>query len=120
VGVEGAVQACGKTPNTTACVLLLPSLNSAFEAALLRNGVAERHPPQIIYVMLFGIGLGGALLAGFGMGTSPQRSWVHMVTFAAAMSIALYVITDIEFPRAGLIRVDHFDHFLETLYNQIK
>ena len=42
------------------------------------------------------------------------------MTFAAAMSIALYIITDIEFPRAGLIRVDYFDHHLEDLHDRMK
>src|SRR5262249_29430232 len=27
-------------------------------------GAAEKHPPQVIYVILFGLGLGGSLLAG--------------------------------------------------------
>ena len=117
---EGAVANCPKSTTPSACMLLLPTLSSAFETARLRNGIAERHPPQIIYVMLFGLGLGGSLLAGFGMGASGERSWIHMVIFAAATSIALYVITDIEFPRAGLIRVDHFDHFLDDIYSRMK
>ena len=50
--------------------------------------------------MLFGLGLGGLCLAGFGMAAAETRSWVHMVTFATALAIALYVITDIEFPRS--------------------
>jgi hypothetical protein len=70
--------------------------------------------------MLFGLGLGGSLLAGFGMGASGSRSWLHMLTFAGALAIALYVITDIEFPRVGLVRVDNFDHFLSDVLEQMK
>ena len=117
---EGAVAACPKTTNTTACSLLLPSLNSVFEVARLRSGANEKHPPQVIYVMLFGLGLGGSLLAGFGMAAAKTRSWVHMVTFAMALAIALYVITDIEFPRLGLITLDYFDHFLDDAYSQMR
>lgn len=117
---QGAVINCSKSTNTSACSLLLPVLTAAFDAALLRTGAAERHPPQIIYMMLFGLGLGGSLLAGFGMAASPKRSWMHILTFAAAMSIALYIITDIEFPRAGLIRVDYFDCYLEDLHDRMK
>jgi len=31
---------------------------------------------------------------------------------AFALSFALFVLTNAEFPRLGLIRVDSFDHFL--------
>jgi len=69
--------------------------------------------------MLFALGLGGSLLAGFGMGAAKRRSAVHMVTFAAAMSVALYIITDIEFPRQGLIREAYFDRFLEQVLSSM-
>ena len=117
---EGAVAACPKSTNTTACVLLLPSLNSMFEVAQLRSGANGRHPPQVIYIMLFGLGLGASLLAGFGMAAVKRRSWVHMVTFAAALAIALFVITDIEFPRVGFITLSNFDHFLDDVYSQMR
>jgi hypothetical protein len=116
---DGAVAACPPASSRAACPLILPSLNSVFEIARLRNGANERHPPQIIYVMLFGLGLGGSLLAGFGMAAARTQSWVHMVTFAATLAVALFVITDIEFPRLGLIRVDYFDHFLNEVYERM-
>jgi hypothetical protein len=100
--------------------LILPSLNSTFDAGQLRDGANERHPPHILYVMLFGLGLGGSLLAGFGMAATKTRSWVHMVIFAAAMAVALFVVTDLEYPRLGLVRVDSFDHFTKALYDQMR
>ena len=112
---EDAVTSCRETPNTVACVLLLPALNRVFEAARLRSGVNERHPPTIVHIMLFGLGLGGSLLAGFGMGASGSRSWLHLLTFASALAVTLYVITDLEFPRVGIIVVGDFDHFLKDV-----
>jgi hypothetical protein len=117
---DGAVAACSRAPTTSPCTLILPALNDVYEAARDRSGANQRHPPRIIYIMLFGLGLGGSLLAGFGMGSTEKRSIVHMVTFAAAMSLALYIITDIEFPRQGLITVAHFDHFLEQVLSSMK
>ncbi len=38
-----------------------------------------------------------------------------MVGFATAMSIAVYTILDIEFPRLGLIQVGDFDQALVQL-----
>lgn len=117
---EKSVVGCRQTVDTTACSLLLLALNNSFEAARLRAGASERHPPQIIYFMLFGLGLGASLLAGFGMAASQARSLVHMLVFATSLSAALYVITDIEFPRLGLVRVDYFDHFLEEVHANMK
>ena len=117
---DGAVAACSRAPTTSPCNLILPALNDAYEAARDRSGANQRHPPRIIYVMLFGLGLGGSLLAGFGMGAAERRSVVHMVTFAAAMSLALYIITDIEFPRQGLITVAYFDRFLDQVLSSMK
>jgi hypothetical protein len=117
---DGAVIACGKMPTTAPCTLILPALNEAFEAARDRAGANERHPPRIIYIMLFALGLGGSLLAGFGMGASKKRSSVHMATFAAALAVTLYIITDIEFPRQGLITVEYFDKFLEQVLNSMR
>ena len=40
------------------------------------------------------------------MSKAKTRSWTHVVAVAAAMSVALYVILEIEFPRLEFIRVD--------------
>ncbi len=113
---QEAVAACPPGTSNTACVLVIPAINHVLEAAVLRSGANERHPPQAIYIMLFGLALGGALLAGFSMAAAKSRSSVHMIIFSGALAVTLYVVTDIEFPRLGLIRVDSFDHFmLETL-----
>jgi hypothetical protein len=82
------VNACPQPNYRPACALSLPALNSLFEVARLRAG-AEKHPPQIIYLMLFGVGLGCSLLAGFGMAATAGHSWIHMVIFAGTLTVAL-------------------------------
>jgi hypothetical protein len=109
-----AVASCEAQTTTMPCTLLLPAINAVTETARLRSGANERHPPQIIYVMLFGLGLGGSLLAGFGMAAG-YRSRVHMMIFAGALAFALFIVTDLEFPRLGIFRISHFDHFLTDL-----
>jgi hypothetical protein len=76
---------------------------------------ARTHPPVIIFVLLVALALAGALLAGYGTATAKTRSWTHVVALAAAISVALYVILEIEYPRLGLIRVDAFDEALVSL-----
>jgi hypothetical protein len=117
---DATVAACPNSNYRPACSLVLISLGSAFELARLRAGAAEKHPPQIIYIMLFALGLGGSLLAGFGMAAAAARSWIHMLIFAATLAITLYVVTDMEFPRLGLIRVDDFDRFLVEAYDEMR
>src|SRR6185312_10414450 len=117
---KAAVAACPKSAYQPACGLVLPALNSLFEVARLRAAAAEKHPPQIIYFMLFGLGLGCSLLAGFGMAASAGPSWIHMVLFAGTLTLALYIVTDMEYPRLGLIRIESFDHFLVDAYEQMR
>jgi hypothetical protein len=112
--------ACPESNYHPACSLALTALGNAFEAARLRLGAAEKHPPPIVYIMLFALGLGGSLLAGFGMAAAPSPSWIHMVIFAGAMALTLYVVTDLEFPRLGIIRIEYFDHFLVDAYDQMR
>jgi len=117
---DAAVAACPQTNFRPACSQALPALASLFEVARLRLGASEKHPPQIVYVMLFGLGLGGSLLAGFGMAAATARSWIHMLIFAATLTVTLYVVTDMEYPRLGLIRVENFDHFLVDARRQMQ
>ena len=103
----------GASPGAT--MLLLPALNQMFDIASTRLLSTRMHPPPVIFAMLFGLALVGALLAGYGMAGSKGRNWIHMVGFAAVMAGAVYVIIDLEYPRLGLIRVDAFDQALVDL-----
>ena len=96
-------------------MLLLPALNQMFDITTTRTMAGDMHPPPIIFVLLCGLALAGALLAGYGMASGKTRNWIHMIAFPAVMAVAVNVIIDIEYPRLGLIRVDAFDHALVEL-----
>jgi hypothetical protein len=81
---------------------------------------AQMHPPLVIFVMLFGLVLAGALVAGDGMAGGKSRNWIHMTVFAAVTAGAVNVIIDIEYPRMGLIRVDTFDQALVDFRDSMK
>lgn len=117
---DSVVAACPPTGFQPACPQAFPALAGLFEVARLRAAASEKHPPQIIYIMLFGLGLGGSLLAGFGMAAATARSWIHMGIFACTLTITLYAVTDMEFPRPGLIRIESFDRFLVEAYEQMR
>jgi hypothetical protein len=94
---------------------VLPALNQMFDVATTRTTATEFHPPAIIFAMLGGLTLVSALLAGFAMAGSKARSWVHVLGFALIMTITIYVILDLEFPRVGMIRIDATDQVLSDL-----
>jgi hypothetical protein len=81
--------------------VLLPTLTSMFAIAKASNSVGQRHPPEIIFVTLFGLTLVSVLLAGYGMAGSKRPSWAHLARFALSLAGTVFVIYDIEFPRTG-------------------
>ena len=103
-----------------AAMLLLPALNAMIDIATTRALAMQIHPPEIIFVMLFGLALASALLVGYGMADSKERNWLHMLGLAFVMAAAIYVILDIEYPRFGFIRVDAFDQALVQLRESMK
>jgi hypothetical protein len=101
-------------------MLLLPALNQMIDITTTRTMAAQVHPPLVIFVLLFGLALVAALLAGYGMAGGKTRSWIHMIGFAATMALAVNIIIDIEYPRLGLIRVEAFDQALVELRASMK
>ena len=89
--------------------------NEMIDITTTRKMANQMHPPTVIFVMLFGLALASSLLAGYAMAGRKKRSWLHMLSFAAVMAIAVYVILDVEYPRVGLIRLDTFDQALVDL-----
>jgi hypothetical protein len=81
-----------------------------------RTVALEVHPPTIIFVMLAGLMLVGALLAGYGMASGKSRNWVHTVAFVVILALTFYVIRDLEYPRLpGLVGMNDFDNVMVDL-----
>jgi hypothetical protein len=110
-----AVEVCRTEAGAPARVLFLPAINAMFDVAEARTLEARMHPPPIIFAMLGALALTAALLAGYGMAAARSHSWIHVVGFAATIAVATYVILNLEYPREGLIRIDHFDQALVEL-----
>jgi hypothetical protein len=111
-----AVTACRKPEAPSqATMLLLPALNEMIDITTTRVTATRNHPPLVVFLLLGGLSLVGALLVGYGTSANKHRSWFHTVLFAAILSLTVYVIADLEFPRLGLIRVDAADQVLLDL-----
>jgi hypothetical protein len=117
---QKSVAAAGRSPNTAASMLLLPALNAMIDITTERVAATEDHPPSIIFLMLAAIAMATSLMAGFEMAGANRRSWLHIIGYALILSVAVYVILDLEFPRLGLIRVDAFDHYLVDVRASMK
>ena len=110
-----SVAACGESASPLAAMLLLPALNQMIDIVTTRTATAQIHPSWIIFATLLALSLASALLAGYGMAAARRRSWMHTLGLAAAVSAAVFVIVDLEYPRIGLIRIDAMDQVLVDL-----
>lgn len=97
---------------STSRLLVLPSLNEMIDITTTRAAARRMHPDPAIFAMLGVAVLAGALVSGWGMAASGERSIMHIVGFALLMTIAVYVIVDLEYPRVGFLRIDSFDSLL--------
>jgi hypothetical protein len=98
-----------------ATTLLLPAVNELIDVTATRQMATQNHPPIIMFVLLGVLCLIGAVLVGHGTAPNKQRNWFHILTFATILSLTVYVIVDVEYPRLGLIRVDAADQVLLDL-----
>jgi hypothetical protein len=92
--------------------LLLPALNNMIDITTTRTMSLQAHPPRIIYVLLFGLGLICSLLVGYRLASGQRRSWLHIISFTVITVVIVYVMLDVEYPRSGLIRLEATDQFL--------
>jgi hypothetical protein len=120
--VWSEAEAATRLPDShpAAGLLLLPALNNMIDIAATRTMALQIHPPRIIYALLFGLGLICSLLAGFRMSSGQYRSWVHILGFTVLTVIIVYVMLDVEYPRAGMIRLESADQLLVNLRESIK
>jgi hypothetical protein len=107
---EAAV-AAGRRPDAQPAVniVLLPAINQMIDITSTRAFMTLMHPPEIIRFMLIGLALVSALLAGIGFGAARKQVWLHEVAFAVITTLTIYITIDLEYPRAGFIRVDSFE-----------
>jgi hypothetical protein len=116
-----ATAAClGPDAPPQAAILLLPALNAMIDITTSRVSANRNHPPPILYALLVLLSLIGSLLVGYASSPNKERSWLHTMVFATLLSVTLYVIVDLEFPRFGLIRVHAADQLLLELRQTMK
>jgi hypothetical protein len=92
--------------------LLIPALNNMIDINTVRTMALQNHPPGVIYALLFILAVICSLLAGYRMAIVQHRSWLHILSFVVITVVVIFVIIDVEYPRAGFIRLHGFDQAL--------
>jgi hypothetical protein len=100
--------------------LLLPALNEMIDVTTTRVTATRNHPPAIVFILLVGLSLIGALLVGHGSAVNKGRNWMHTSVFALILALTIYVIVDLEFPRLGIVRIDAADQLLLELRQSMR
>lgn len=115
-----AVQDCSMSgANPDATKLLLPALNKMFDITTTRQNAFNMHPPAIVFLLLFVLSCWCAFMAGCGMAGSGEN-WIYIMAFALAVTLTIYATLEIEYPRRGLILLNHTDQTLVNLRDSMK
>jgi hypothetical protein len=104
----------------SAAVVTLPAINQMIDITTTRAMATRTHPPGVIYVLLFVLCLVCATISGVSMSTCRRRPWGHAIAFALMVSITVFVILDVEYPRLGFVRIDSHDEVLVRLLESFK
>ncbi|MEI9949330.1 MAG: DUF4239 domain-containing protein [Pseudomonadota bacterium] len=112
---QRATAACRERNDSATTSLMLSSLNTMFDITTSRVAAGLMHPPLILYVLLFVLALASALVAGHSMASAKVAPWLHMVTFTTVIAASIFLVLDLEYPRAGVIRIDQIDALLANV-----
>jgi len=101
--LDSRLEAYRKFPDIEAATadaerLVLPTLNEMLDVAVMRTMAARIHPPAMIFGLLFLLAL-----------------VCSITSFVVVTVVSVFVVLDIEYPRLGLIRLDHYDQVLVEL-----
>ena len=110
-----SVAACRASPNPAASFLVLNALNAMIDITTTRDLATTTHAPLLIMALLVALSFMGALLAGDTLALKGRRNRLHMALFALAIAGTVYAVIDLEYPRVGLITLQHADRAIIQL-----
>jgi hypothetical protein len=106
------VQATTVTVNRT---LLLGAVNTMADSATTRTLSLGTHLPTVVLLFLVGIVLVGSMLIGSMLGAPGHPQWLERLIIAAVLSMIVYAIMDMEYPRLGTPLLQRADTMLVDL-----
>ena len=112
---DRTVEAANRDGRPQVASLVLPPLNESFDLSTSRLAAGRIHVHTGVVALLVGLAVLAGLLAGYGQATTKRADLLHMLIFAALLSLTLYFIMDFEYPRLGMITVDTSDQLFAEL-----
>jgi hypothetical protein len=107
-----SIEAAQQSPSPALMPMVISSIDSMISVTSTRGTGLQSQPPLPIFLPLFVLALVSSVIAGYGMGEPVKRPWLHMLVFVVALTITIYTVIDLEFPRYGVIRVDNYDRMI--------
>jgi hypothetical protein len=108
----GVLAALKESP-PQATIVVLPSLNEMIDITTSRAIAMHTHTPTLIFAVLLILGLVCSMLAGYVLAyTNTGNVRLHVIAFAVVVTLTIYVIFDLDYPRFGIIRLDFADQGL--------
>lgn len=116
----GALAALKEAP-PQATIVVIPALNEMIDVTTTRAIAAHTHTPTLIFAVLLILGLVCSLLAGYVLAyTKTRHARIHLAAFAVVVTLTIYVIFDLDYPRFGFIQLDFADQALIDLLAGMK
>lgn len=104
-----------------ATIVMVPALNQMIDVTTARAIAARTHTPILIFATLLILGLVCSLLAGYVLAyTKTGNVRLHIFAFAVVVTLTIYIIFDLDYPRFGLIQLDFADKALIDLLAGMK
>jgi hypothetical protein len=99
--------------------LFATALNQMIEVARTKAIAVQTHLPELVFGFLIAASLLSGVVAGFGMARG-HRNWLSVLAYALIVTLTIYVTLDMEYPRAGLIRIGAADSAMRTLRDSMR
>lgn len=100
-----AMRAAQLDPSPVTSGLYIQALNEMFDSFGRRDAGLNRHVPEMVLFLLFGVFLVAAAIVGFASGSSGHRPPAVSLVMVALIVLLVYVVLDLDRPRRGLIEV---------------
>jgi len=105
---------------TPQAMLVLPAINDMIDVTSARTLMLQTHNPGIVTFLLIALALCSGMVAGYGMSARTSRSLLHVILYAITIAATVNAVIELDYPRAGLIRLVSADRLLVQLRETIK
>jgi hypothetical protein len=99
--------------------LFATAINQMTEVVRTKAIAVQTHLPELVFGFLIAASLLSGIVAGFGMARG-HRNWLSVLAYASIVTLTIYVMLDMEYPRAGLIRIGAADSAMRTLRDSMR